>query len=170
LDDADLDQVVELESVCFSRPWQRVHFECALADPGTLARGAWLGTDLAGYAVGNLDQQQFHLATLAVAPRHRRQGYGSLLLAAVLGTAARAGGTQCSLEVRVGNRPALSLYASAGFQTVRTRPTFYAEPVEDAFVLVRPLGRGRSTDRRPAPERSRARQELHRLYRSGRLP
>ena len=41
----------------------------------------------------------------------------------------------CTLEVRAGNSPAISLYESLGFRTEGIRPGFYAKPREDALIM-----------------------------------
>jgi N-acetylglutamate synthase len=55
-----------------------------------------------------------------VSPEHRRQGLGSVVMAALLEWAAERGATTAYLQVRGDNPPALALYATLGFRTHHT--------------------------------------------------
>jgi ribosomal protein S18 acetylase RimI-like enzyme len=66
-----------------------------------------------GAVVGDL----LHIARLAVAPTHRRQGLATALLAALADWARQRGATRCALQVAAHNEAALSLYAG-----LRCRP------------------------------------------------
>ena len=50
------------------------------------------------------------------------------------------GARSLTLDARVGNVPALSLYERLGFQVVGRRKNYYEKPQEDAFILRRSLG------------------------------
>jgi ribosomal protein S18 acetylase RimI-like enzyme len=66
-----------------------------------------------GAVVGDL----LHIARLAVAPTHRRQGLATALLAALADWARQRGATRCALQVGTHNAAAISLYAG-----LRCRP------------------------------------------------
>jgi ribosomal protein S18 acetylase RimI-like enzyme len=55
-----------------------------------------------------------------VSPEHRRQGLGSVVMAALLRWAAERGATTAYLQVRGDNPVALALYAALGFRTHHT--------------------------------------------------
>jgi len=40
-----------------------------------------------------------------------------------------------TLEVRVSNAPAISVYEKCGFVSEGVRPKFYEKPVEDALIM-----------------------------------
>jgi ribosomal-protein-alanine N-acetyltransferase len=89
--------------------------------------------------VGFLVGDEFHLADLAVAVAHRRQGLGSALLASLEEDLRTQDVRLITLEVRLSNVAAQSLYASRGYQNIAMRKCYYTDPVEDALVMVRPL-------------------------------
>ena len=45
-----------------------------------------------------------------------------------------------TLEVRVSNTPAVSLYRKFGFEDVGRRPAYYTLPTEDALLMTKILG------------------------------
>jgi ribosomal-protein-alanine N-acetyltransferase len=51
------------------------------------------------------------------------------------------GVTRATLEVRESNRPARQLYERLGFVAAGIRHGYYTEPVEDALILWRELGK-----------------------------
>lgn len=63
-----------------------------------------------GTVVGDL----LHIARLAVAPSHRRQGVATGLLAALADWGVRRGAGRCALQVTTRNAGAISLYAGLG--------------------------------------------------------
>lgn len=60
-----------------------------------------------------LDESE--LLQISVAPAQRRKGFGKALLAAILKAVGEQGVGSMFLEVRVGNRAAISMYQQAGF-------------------------------------------------------
>lgn len=78
-----------------------------------------------------------HITLLAIDPAHRRQGLGQVLLYALLISARHRGMEWATLEVRVSNRAAISLYQRFGFEAVGERPGYYQNPSENALILWR---------------------------------
>src|SRR3990170_8587401 len=76
-----------------------------------------------------------HIVTLAVRESHRRQGIGECLLISIIEMAQRKGQPLVTLECRVSNEPALSLYEKYGFQQLGLRPRYYSDNHEDALIL-----------------------------------
>ncbi|MFB6300593.1 MAG: ribosomal protein S18-alanine N-acetyltransferase [Halobacteriales archaeon] len=134
---ADLLAVLGIEQQSFDQPWPYDAFERFLdAEAFLVAIGA---SGVLGYIVAdripNHGRPIGHVKDLAVHPDRRGQGIGSQLLDRGLDTLAAAGVTRVKLEVRVGNRPARSLYTSFGF-TVHHRVPRYYDDGEDAAVMV----------------------------------
>lgn len=97
------------------------------------------GTDLMlGYGGFWLMYDEAHISTLAVRADCRRHGLGELLLVVLLEEAHRLGALSATLEVRVSNVAAQSLYAKYGFEQVGRRKAYYNDNREDALILTTP--------------------------------
>lgn len=127
--------VLEIERRSFSCPWGAADFARALSEPATVCLGLAAADELAGFAIGYVERRGFHLATLAVAPRQRRRGYGSLLLWACYAHARERGCVTCTLEMRISNQAAAALYSRHGFTVAGVRWGYYTRPVEDGVIM-----------------------------------
>jgi ribosomal-protein-alanine N-acetyltransferase len=135
---AGLDAIMELDSLCFHRPWTRADYERELADPARcfLYVAKVNGTTVAYCSFWRVFDE-VHINNFAVHPAWRRRGIGRALLAHVLGEAARLGAPRATLEVRASNRAAIALYEGGGFVRGGVRRAYYTHPVEDALILWR---------------------------------
>lgn len=79
-----------------------------------------------------------HVTTIGVAPEHRRLGLGEVLFLTLISEAIRRGAEFVTLEVRVSNVAAQSLYAKYGFTRRGIRPRYYSDNLEDAFIMTSP--------------------------------
>ena len=76
---------------------------------------------------------EFELLNMAVAPQHRRRGFGRALLIEVLD---RFPGIWF-LEVRASNTAAEALYQDLGFHRSGRRRNYYSSPLEDAIEMTK---------------------------------
>ena len=135
----DLDAIERIERASYPTPWSRSMFAGELAKPSSLSLGAF---DEAGALVGYLILSRYvdawHVMNVAVAPERRREGIASALLRQLLdetrGGNARRGYT---LEVRVSNVGAISLYERFGFRPKGVRRGYYTDNREDALIMWR---------------------------------
>jgi ribosomal-protein-alanine N-acetyltransferase len=129
---ADLPAVAALERKAFSDPWSErtLAEELGLADRRYVVAG---GDPVVGYGGLMLVGDEAHVLTLAVDPACRRQRIGTRLLLWLMGEAVGSGVRHLTLEVRVSNDPARSLYRRFGFTEVGTRRRYYRD--EDAVVM-----------------------------------
>ena len=72
-----------------------------------------------GFVLIETSRGSADVVLLAVRPDCERQGVGRALLSAALANAAAAGCNSASLSVQSGNAPAVRLYRSLGFNTIR---------------------------------------------------
>jgi ribosomal-protein-alanine N-acetyltransferase len=86
---------------------------------------------------------QSDVLTMAVAQERWGQRIGALLLDALIAEAARRGGTEVFLEVRVDNERAQRLYRSRGFTEIGIRRGYYQPSGTDALVMRLSLPRPR---------------------------
>ena len=140
----DVPGLAALEAACFSHPWtpSQIADEIAGTGPGGMVvldgrpRRDGEGS-LRAYCAFRVILDEMTVMNLAVAPDARRRGLARWLLGFAMGKGAREGARRALLELRAGNRAALALYESLGFERLGVRRTYYREPVEDALVLVR---------------------------------
>ncbi len=93
------------------------------------------GVNILGYGGFWLMAGEAHISTIAVRPEWRRHGIGELLLVAMLELAVELGGDLATLEVRVSNVAAQSLYQKYGFAKMGLRPHYYSDRGEDALIM-----------------------------------
>ncbi len=137
---SDLDEVMELERMCFTQPWTRGMFESDLLQGEfTYYIVARLEGKLVGYAGMWTAGGEAHITTIAVHPDFRRRGIGSALMRMLLEEALRRGAEIAVLEVRRSNEAAQQLYKKWGFRPVGVRCGYYSNPPEDALILELPL-------------------------------
>ena len=140
--DADLDDIVRIEGLTFTRPWTRDMYLAEL-EHSDVAR-FYIARDAVGEAVGFCSCWQIidevHITTLAVLPEHRRSGVATALINRALADGAARGALRATLEVRRSNEPALKLYERCGFSVTAVRRGYYTHPDEDALILWREGG------------------------------
>lgn len=133
-----LDEVAQLEQICFSQPWTRA--QLAEEIDNELAR-VFVATDDTGCVLGYgglhyvLDEAD--VTNIAVFPEARRKGVAKAILNAMDAFCTENNMAFLTLEVRVSNEAAIALYTGAGFQQVGLRKRFYTRPVEDAMLLTK---------------------------------
>jgi ribosomal-protein-alanine N-acetyltransferase len=140
---ADIAQVHEIERLSFSTPWPAYAFEQELRG-NRLARYvvARAGGPEQGRVIGFaglwLMVDEAHITTFGVHPEWRRQGAGRRLLLRLVELATELGARRMTLEVRVSNQAAQELYRRFGFAVAGTRPRYYTDDGEDAYVMTTP--------------------------------
>ena len=91
--------------------------------------------ELAGYMGLQYVLDEGYISNVCTAPEHRRRGVAGALIDEMISRARALGLSFLSLEVRVSNDPAISLYAGKGFVSVGVRPKYYEKPTEDAMIM-----------------------------------
>ena len=131
---AHLAQVAELEQLCFADPWSEKALELLLGDG---AYGAVCLQEGRVMAYGGVLWAPFEgqITNIATHPNARRCGMGAAVLEHLIAVAIERGCEQLSLEARVSNTPAISLYERYGFEKMGLRRGFYKHPTEDAYVM-----------------------------------
>ncbi len=133
---SDLDRILEIEHESFPNPWTRTAFTGHLQHPEFAKYLVAKADDrIVGYTGLFFGGGQGQITNLAVEPRWRRHGVAADLLTTVFEEAWRLGLERMSLEVRVSNDPAQTLYEKLGFTKVGVRKNYYREIGEDAYVM-----------------------------------
>lgn len=131
-----LDEVAELERICFSVPWSRN----MLAEELDNLLSAFLvalddNDKVMGYAGVQIILDEGYITNVAVRPECRRQGIAAKLLQVFLDFAKANKLAFLTLEVRASNYDAIALYGSRGFRSVGRRKNYYEHPKEDAIIM-----------------------------------
>lgn len=153
----DIDQVMEIERLSFTAPWSARAYRFELTENknsvmlvvrqaptgGGLRRWLWhynppTRRPVLGYAGMWLLVDDGHIATIAVHPGWRGRGLGEMLILSLLERARARGARRATLEVRVSNQGAQTLYHHVGFEVVSRRRHYYADNNEDAYIMATP--------------------------------
>ena len=137
---ADLPRVVAIERESFTTPWTEESFRREI-EGNPLSWNLVLRAEgaLVAFACAYIVADELMINDLAVDAAHRRRGIARELLRYLIDGARRRGCGRATLEVRVENVPARTLYEGFGFEVVGRRPGYYADTGEDALLLTLPL-------------------------------
>jgi [ribosomal protein S18]-alanine N-acetyltransferase len=133
----DISRVSEIEKTVFTSAWSADDFTYELTENPF---GHYFVDEIDGVVEGYIglwilfDQAQ--ITTLGTTLNHRRQGIAKGLMEYGLRHAFQSGAERISLEVRVGNIAAITLYESFGFQRKGIRKDYYQDNHEDAHLMV----------------------------------
>ena len=132
---AHVEQIAELEKICFGDPWSVSSINCELTNQLSLWIVALDGSKVVGYIGSQSVLGEADMMNLAVAPEYRRAGVANRLVIELI-KKLREDGVHClTLEVRISNLSAISLYHKLGFTQVGRRPNYYHNPKEDALIM-----------------------------------
>lgn len=133
---ADLDEVMEIEEASFTSPWSLASFmHELLQNPRALYLVATSGGRVVGYAGLWLIIDEGHITNIAVHPDYRRTGVAQRLIATLAEIGCSQGIKRFTLEVRVSNTPAQTLYNRIGFKPAGIRKGYYLDNHEDALIM-----------------------------------
>lgn len=133
----DTEEIAEIEKQCFSTPWSRQGLISELGNESSVFLTAEKDGEVAGYMGMHIVLDECYIANIAVKDKFRRQGIGQKLLSTAEKTAKERNCSFISLEVRVSNTPAISLYKKLGYASVGERKNFYSDPVENALIMTK---------------------------------
>jgi ribosomal-protein-alanine N-acetyltransferase len=132
----DLRGVLRIEEAVFPHPWSHRLFVEELSQRRSRAyRAAWVGKTIVGFAGQMFIDDESHVNNIAVDPGWQGRGLGAAILADLVRTGLAHGARHLTLEVRVGNDPAIALYRRFGMAPVGVRPNYYPESGDDALIM-----------------------------------
>ncbi len=131
--DADIPDLVRIESICFDEPWSKEDFLSELNDDVSVL----LIASVDGKTVGFIEYQdlsgQLYIGDLAVLPDYRRLGIASYLCGCVIRLADSGCADSIVLEVDISNAPAVSLYRRLGFMICSVKKNYYEHRSADLY-------------------------------------
>lgn len=135
LSTTDLDEVLEIEQLCFETPWSKFAFIHEVQFEKSVFKTMRVSGRLVGYGGFWHILDEIHISNIAVHPEFQRRGLGRRLLIHLLEEAFDREASKASLEVRRSNIPAQNLYRTFGFSIVTVRKNYYSDEGEDALVM-----------------------------------
>ncbi|MBA2873193.1 ribosomal-protein-alanine N-acetyltransferase [Anoxybacillus calidus] len=132
----DIDDVLKIEHASFTIPWSRESFynELVHNNYSNYIVMEWNG-QVIGYCGMWLVIDEAHITNVAVLPEFRGKKLGEALMRKAMETAKELGAKTMTLEVRVSNHVAQSLYRKLGFLNGGIRKQYYTDNQEDALVM-----------------------------------
>jgi [ribosomal protein S18]-alanine N-acetyltransferase len=132
----DIDEVLTIEKASFTLPWSREAFYNELVH-NHYAKYIVMehNNHIIGYCGMWVVIDEAHITNVAVLPEYRGKKLGEALMRNVMETAKQLGATTMTLEVRVSNHVAQSLYRKLGFLNGGIRKQYYPDNQEDALVM-----------------------------------
>lgn len=137
----DLPAIVSLEQELFPQdPWDMRSFRYEMEENpyGNLAV-----MDTENGIIGFIDwwimYENAEIADIGVSKAYQEKGCGQQLLTYAIQKAIEKNCENVSLEVRISNTPAISLYEKNGFIQASRRRNYYSDG-EDAWLMVKPIG------------------------------
>ncbi len=135
----DLTKVIAIENECFHSPYKLDQFEYEL-DENPFSKLFVLEID--GEIVGYIDYwitfEVVQLCKIAIALKHQGKHYADMLMQHMHIDGKLEGGETLSLEVRVSNHKAISLYEKYGYTKASLRKNYYDDG-EDAYLMIKEL-------------------------------
>lgn len=132
----DIDQILKIEHASFSLPWSRDAFVNEMTrNQYALYIVLEEGDLIIGYCGMWVVVDEAHVTNIAILSEYRGQKLGEALMRKAMAAAKENGAATMTLEVRVTNIVAQSLYRKLGFQDGAIRKNYYTDNSEDALVM-----------------------------------
>lgn len=133
MDVSDIDAAAAMELDSRPRPWSVGVFSDELAADNRVYLVAESDDGVVGFGGVMVIGDEAHVTNLHVNESSRGRGIGRALMVSLMEAAVEQGARHLTLEVRVSNEAARSLYTALGMVPVGVRPKYYGD--EDALIL-----------------------------------
>ena len=137
--EGDLEEVLRIEKKSFSDPWTRESFLEDINKDFTYPAVARKDGELVAYTCLWKIEDELQIANIAVDKEHRRQGIAQKLMEWIMEQGLKQKCKSVTLDVRVSNSIAFTLYRKFGFEQIGRRKNYYRFPVEDAIIMEKKL-------------------------------
>lgn len=136
--ESHISAVSLLEKECFGEcAWSEKSLGESLNTDGAVFLVAVSDGEIVGYVGMNTVLDEGYITNVAVSGNFRCQGIADRLISRLDECMAERALAFISLEVRVSNAPAISLYEKNGYKNVGRRKDFYRLPTEDAYIMTK---------------------------------
>jgi ribosomal-protein-alanine N-acetyltransferase len=132
----DIPNIMVIEHEAFTLPWSETAFRNELTN-NHFAR--YIVMEYEGMSIGYAGMwtilDEAHVTNIAILEAYRGRKLGERLLDEMMMTASQLEMTRMTLEVRVSNTIAQSLYKKKGFISAGLRKGYYSDNFEDAMIM-----------------------------------
>lgn len=137
MEKSDVEKVMAIEQKAYGdHHWSKDSFYGELSNELAHYYSAFdLNDNLIGYIGAWQMFEECHITTLAVALELKRKKIGEALLVNLIEDCLKNEIKYITLEVRVSNTAAISLYEKYGFKSLGTRKGYYQNNNEDALIM-----------------------------------
>lgn len=143
MEEKDVEAVSRIEQETFSMPWRPEDFLDMIRNENSFYVVAELTDETEGSRQGKIIGSggvmnilgEGDITNIAVEASQRGKGIGTALLRFLMEEGKKMGIGAYTLEVRVGNAPAIHVYEKLGFVSEGIRRGFYDHPREDAIIM-----------------------------------
>tara|TARA_B100000965_G_C19089703_1_gene540020 strand:- start:18 stop:473 length:456 start_codon:yes stop_codon:yes gene_type:complete len=137
-----LNACITLDKNSLKGLWTKSQWERELTDTKRICLGVIeLETKtLLGLCSAWLAIDELHITSIAVNPKHQREGIGRLLISDLIKRSKPLGAKNIYLEVKQTNQAAKAFYKSIGFKIIGNRSNFYKDG-SDALILNKQLNK-----------------------------
>ena len=133
-----IEEIAVLENEIFQDPWSRKEVLSTVEQKHSFCVAAQENNRVVGYFLCYYVLDECEIARIATKKEMRRQGIGQQLFEEMLSGCKDRGLEKILLDVRAGNKPAISFYQKNGFTVDGLRKAYYAgENPEDAVLMSR---------------------------------
>lgn len=130
----NISDIALIEKSCFSIPWTEQSIEESVLNENTFFNIAYVDEEPAGYMSMQVVLGEGDIMRVAVLPQYRRHGIGKALLEDCFSSNTL---DRVFLDVRENNTPAIRLYESFDFRSIDIRKKYYANPTENALIMMK---------------------------------
>lgn len=132
----DLDQIIKIEHESFTLPWSKESFYNELTkNQFAYYLVAQVSERVVGYCGVWFVVDEAHITNIAILPEFRGLKLGEGLMRKLMEEAKDRGVKVMTLEVRISNTVAQSLYRKLGFSGGAVRKNYYSDNQEDGLVM-----------------------------------
>ena len=127
-----LDKLFKIEEQCFDQEaFTKRQIAYLVSDYNTISLIAKLESEIAGFILAQIEIENDtlfgHIITINVVPAFRKKGIGSKMMQEMEAILKQKGISECHLEVREDNSPALKLYQNSGYQKIGRLEKYYGK-------------------------------------------
>ncbi|NVM01139.1 MAG: ribosomal protein S18-alanine N-acetyltransferase [Candidatus Helarchaeota archaeon] len=131
---SDINRLYYIEIHTFKTPFSIETLSKLAQTPNIIYLVAEIKQFVIGHIITSLRATEAHIISIVIDKDYRRRGYGSILLKKTLEKIKEKKIKKLVLEVRVGNKVAITFYEKFNFKPIKTKVSYYSDG-EDALEM-----------------------------------